>query len=65
MSLDSLLFICCYKFAVAATQVAFGYGGALTTIKSYGVPKGGVSNRSQGSASTGMLYIDVVYMISW
>lgn len=46
------------------TQIAFGYGGASTTIKSYGVPKGGSSNRCQGSASNGMLYTDAVFMIS-
>lgn len=45
------------KIAVAATQVAFGYGGASATLKSYGVPKGASNNRLQGSASAsnGML----------
>ncbi|PON53635.1 DNA-directed RNA polymerase III subunit RPC [Parasponia andersonii] len=37
---------------VAASQIAFGYGGASATIKSYGVPKGG-SKSYQGSGSTG------------
>lgn len=36
---------------MAATQVAFGYGGASATLKSYGVPKGASNNRLQGSAS--------------
>ncbi|KAH7519270.1 uncharacterized protein LOC107424091 isoform X2 [Ziziphus jujuba] len=36
---------------VAATQIAFGYGGASATLKSYGVPRGANDNRLQGSAS--------------
>ncbi|KAF4362422.1 hypothetical protein F8388_012214 [Cannabis sativa] len=37
---------------VTASRIAFGYGGASTTIKSYGAPRGG-SNSHQGSASSG------------
>lgn len=50
------------KLTVAASQIAFGYGGASTTIKSYGVPKGG-SKSYQGSASAGMLNIFAVFLI--
>lgn len=46
---------------MAPTQIAFGYGGASATIKSYGVPKSGGSNRCQGSASNGMLYTDACF----
>lgn len=33
----------------AAKQVAFGFGGAATSIRTYGVPKGGSSSRSSSS----------------
>ena len=41
------------KLTVTASRIAFGYGGASATIKSFGAPKGG-SNNQQGSASNGM-----------
>lgn len=46
------------KFAVAATQIAFGYGGASTTIRSYGPSRVASGNRNQDSASNGMLSIN-------
>ncbi|XP_052198736.1 uncharacterized protein LOC127805930 [Diospyros lotus] len=36
---------------VAPTQVAFGFGGASTPLKSYGSPRGGIGNRHGGPAS--------------
>ncbi|KAK3213435.1 hypothetical protein Dsin_018141 [Dipteronia sinensis] len=41
---------------VAASQIAFGYGGASASIKSYGVHKGSSSNRARGSALNGGAY---------
>lgn len=42
---------------VAPSQIAFGQGGASTFIKSYGIPKGGISsNRGQDSAVNGGAY---------
>ncbi|KAJ0030666.1 hypothetical protein Pint_13476 [Pistacia integerrima] len=41
-----ILFI--LKYAVASSQIAFGYGGGSTSIKSYGVPKGGGSSNRAG-----------------
>ncbi|XP_024017225.1 uncharacterized protein LOC21409984 isoform X2 [Morus notabilis] len=38
---------------VAAAQVAFGYGGASNTIRSYGVPKGGYRNSQDGAFPSG------------
>lgn len=47
------------KYAVAPSQIAFGQGGASTFIKSYGIPKGGISsNRGQDSAVNGMLSLN-------
>ncbi|TKY54428.1 DNA-directed RNA polymerase III subunit RPC4 [Spatholobus suberectus] len=40
---------------VSASQIAFGYGGESTSIKSYGIPRGGSSaNISQNSAFSGV-----------
>ncbi|XP_061361746.1 uncharacterized protein LOC133305518 [Gastrolobium bilobum] len=39
---------------VSASQIAFGYGGESTSIKSYGIPRGGSNtNGSQNSAFNG------------
>ncbi|KAL5149359.1 DNA-directed RNA polymerase III subunit RPC4 [Glycine soja] len=39
---------------VLASQIAFGYGGESTSMKSYGIPRGGSSiNINQSSASNG------------
>ncbi|EXB38927.1 DNA-directed RNA polymerase III subunit RPC4 [Morus notabilis] len=46
---------------VAAAQVAFGYGGASNTIRSYGVPKGGYRN-SQGPPATRMLFTSAAFL---
>jgi len=40
---------------VSASQIAFGYGGESTSLKSYGIGRGGRSvNINQNSASNGM-----------
>lgn len=49
---------------MAASQVAFGYGGASNTIRSYGAPKGGIYRDSQGSPSVGMLFTNVVFLLN-
>lgn len=49
---------------MAASQVAFGYGGASNTVRSYGAPKGGIYRDSQGSPSVGMLFTNVVFLLN-
>lgn len=49
------------KLTVTASWIAFGYGGASATIKSFGAPKGG-SNNQQGSASNGMWCVVAVFL---
>lgn len=48
------------KFAVVPTQIVFGYGGASTTMKSYGAPKGG----SASSATNGIVSFNVLFLFS-
>ncbi|GLT81144.1 hypothetical protein SLA2020_525470 [Shorea laevis] len=51
---------------VAASQVAFGYGGGSTTIKSYGVPRGAFgSSRDQGDPNSLGLREEKEYKEPW
>uniref|UniRef100_F6HGP2 DNA-directed RNA polymerase III subunit RPC4 n=1 Tax=Vitis vinifera TaxID=29760 RepID=F6HGP2_VITVI len=52
-----IFFLFCSHNCMAPTQVAFGYGGASASIRSYGTPRGATnSSRYQDPASGGGLY---------
>ena len=50
-------------FTEAASQVAFGYSGLSSSVRSFGVRKGGSSSSHQGSPSTGMLFADKSFFL--